>query len=148
MKKSGLPFVTLLLIFGSVACIPVPHQYQQDPNIEGNVTLGGTNDSPSSVAFFRCAPSLHECVPEHKLDAAPVENSGTFSLAGTRKFVAYAVPMAHCNWQWMVEFYDINSKALDSHTFGRYGPCVAPDLVKLECAVEEEGSVHCESSGI
>ena len=148
MMKSRILIITLILLGGAVACVPIPHRYQYDPNIEGKVELGGANSSPSAVGFFRCSPSVHECVTDQKLDTATIEDTGTFKLTGTRKFAAYAIPMAHCNWQWNVEFYDADSNVLGSHTLGRYGPCLAPEIVKLECAVAEEGSVHCDSFGI
>ena len=146
--KSGLAIITLILIGGSVACVPIPHRYQYDPNVEGKIKIGNENGSPSFVEFFRCAPYIHECEADIKLDTATIGGSGTFRLEGTRKFAAYSVPMAHCNWQWNVEFYDTESNVLGSHTFGRYGPCVAPEIVKLNCEISEQGSVGCESSGI
>lgn len=148
MKRTTVGLLMLIIIIGNVACIPLPHRYQHDPNIEGEIELGDTDSRPKSVALFRCAHSLHECVNEHKLDTSAIENSGTFRLTGTPKFAAYTVVMAHCNWQWNVEFYDAESSAMGSHVFGRYGPCVAPEVVKLECSATVEGEVLCESSGI
>jgi len=146
--KPGLVITTIMLIGGSVACVPIPHRYQYDPNVEGVVEFGSASFSPSSVGFFRCAPSIQECEADIKLDTAPIETPGTFSLVGTRKFAAYAVPMAHCNLQWSVEFYDAELNVLGSHTFGRYGPCVAPEVVELACEISVEGSLNCDSSGI
>ena len=148
IMKSGLVITALILIVGSVACVPIPHRYQHDPNVEGVVEFSNASLSPSSVGFFRCAPSIHECEADIKLDTAKIESPGTFRLVGTRKFAAYAVPMAHCNLQWSVEFYDAESNVLGSHTFGRYGACVAPEVIQLACAISPEGSLNCDSSGI
>ena len=148
MKPTGLPILMLILIFGCVACVPIPHRYQYDPNIEGEIQVSGMNTSPISVALFRCATWLDECVNEQKLDTSPIENSGAFRLTGTRKFAAYAVVMAHCDWRWNVEFYDSESSVMGAYHFGRYGPCVAPEVVKVKCTLPLEGEVLCESSGI